>query len=432
MSSNAADSSLPEASSATASARSAYHPDVLREQMQILRREAAARAESESRIHSSFESATTSIRAAADRELADVQKKGAADIEAAVRKHGELKRQAEAWRAAEQKKIDDYRQAKTREYTKACEEAVTELKEEEVFEQVRFKQVAGEKALEPQQAARSWEQKLATALTQINTETAAVAKQLAAWGVKDSGSAAPAAPAGQGTPIEQVLAAREAVTQLSQEILNDPAAKGALSGGIGGLFSGKKGELRASLASRHQMILSHATHAKSLESTAREWIATRAKEHERQLKKKLHDEDTARKAQVASKLAATTAQRDAALAAVTAKCSEAEARVAAKVAGELAAAEQKYPSHVATLEQALAADVARIEQERDDRGAGQTAAGRGARGHGSVLGCDLRGVRAGPLVRGHGRRHAARRWPGSRDERARDAADQSRHASQSG
>jgi acyl-CoA reductase-like NAD-dependent aldehyde dehydrogenase len=55
----------------------------------------------------------------------------AGDIDAAVRKHDEIKRQAEAWRAAEQKKIDEYRQAKTREYTKACDEAVTELKEEE-------------------------------------------------------------------------------------------------------------------------------------------------------------------------------------------------------------------------------------------------------------------------------------------------------------
>lgn len=211
MSSNAADSSPREVSTATASARSAYHPDVLREQMQILRREAAARAESENRIHSTFESETTSIRAAADRELTEVRRKGAADIDAALRKHDEIRRQAEAWRAAEQKKIDEYRQAKTRECAKACDEAVTELKEEEVFEQVRFKQVASEKALEPQKAARSWEQKLAAALTQINAEAAAVAKQLAAWGVKDSGGAAPAAPAEQGTPVEQVLAAREAV-----------------------------------------------------------------------------------------------------------------------------------------------------------------------------------------------------------------------------
>ena len=367
MSSNAADSSLPEVSTATASTRSAYHPDVLREQMQILRRESATRAESENAISSTVESATTSIRAAADRELADVRTKGAADIEAAVRKHDEVKRQADAWRATEQKKIDEFRQAKTREYTKACDEAVTELKEEEVFEQVRFKQVAGEKALEPQKAARSWEQKLAAALTQINAEASAVAKQLAAWGVKDSGGAAPAAPAEQGTPVEQVLAAREAVARLSQEILNDAAAKGALSGGIGGLFSGKKGDIRASLASRHQALQAHVSHATSLEAAAREWIATRAKEHERQLKKKLLDEDEARKAQVVEKISAAKARRDAALAAVTAKCSEAEAKVSAKVATELAAAEQKYPAQVAALEQSLAAEVGRIERERDDR-----------------------------------------------------------------
>ena len=365
MSSSAVESSTPEVAPAPA-ARSAYHPDVLREQMRILRQAAADRSAAETKITATFEAETAAIQDASTRVLAATRQKAAADIEATKRKHQELTKQAEAWRAAEQRKIDEYRQTKTRELTKACDEAVTDLEEEEVFEQVRFNEVATAKTQEPQQAARAWEQKLVAALGQLDTEAAAVTKQLAAWGVKDAGDAA-AAPAGQGTPLEQVLAAREAVAQIAKEVLEDTAAKAALSGGISGLFAGKKGEIRSRLATRHQTLLAHVQQAKALETAAREWIATKAKDLKRQVETKLREEDAARKAKLADKLKAAKDRRDAALAALAAKCGEAEAKVAAKVGQELAAANQKYPAHVASLEQALAAEVERLERDRDER-----------------------------------------------------------------
>jgi DNA segregation ATPase FtsK/SpoIIIE, S-DNA-T family len=367
VSSSAVESSVPEVAPAAPPARSAYHPDVLREQLRILRQAAADRSAAETRITATFEAETTAIQDASAQALAATRQKAAADIEATKRKHQELAKQAEAWRAAERRKIDEYRQAKTREVTKACDEAVTDLEEEEVFEQVRFKEVAAAKTQEPQQAARGWEQKLVAALGQLDTETAAVTKQLAAWGVKDAAAAAAAVPAGQGTPLEQVLAARDTVAQIAKEVLEDAAAKGALSGGISGLFAGKKGEIRSRLAARQQTLLAHVQQAKGLETAAREWIATKAKDLKRQVETKLREEDAGRKAKLAEKLKAAKDRRDAALAALTAKCGEAEAKVAAKVGQELAAADQKYPAHVATLEQTLATEVERLERDRDER-----------------------------------------------------------------
>jgi DNA segregation ATPase FtsK/SpoIIIE, S-DNA-T family len=367
VSSSAVESSVPEVAPAAPPARSAYHPDVLREQLRILRQAAADRSAAETRITATFEAETTAIQDASAQALAATRQKAAADIEATKRKHQELAKQAEAWRAAERRKIDDYRQAKTREVTKACDEAVTDLEEEEVFEQVRFKEVAAAKTQEPQQAARGWEQKLVAALGQLDTETAAVTKQLAAWGVKDAAAAAAAVPAGQGTPLEQVLAARDTVAQIAKEVLEDAAAKGALSGGISGLFAGKKGEIRSRLAARQQTLLAHVQQAKGLETAAREWIATKAKDLKRQVETKLREEDAGRKTKLAEKLKAAKDRRDAALAALTAKCGEAEAKVAAKVGQELAAADQKYPAHVATLEQTLATEVERLERDRDER-----------------------------------------------------------------
>jgi len=367
VSSSAVESSVPEVAPAASPARSAYHPDVLREQVRTLRQAAADRSAAETRITATFEAETTAIHDASARALTETRQKAAADIDATKRKHQELTKQAEAWRAAERRKIDEYRQAKTRELTKACDEAVTDLEEEEVFEQVRFKEVAAAKTLEPQQAARAWEQKLGAALGQLDTEAAAVTKQLAAWGVKDAGAPATAAAAGQGTPLEQVLAARDAVAQIAKEVLEDAAAKAALSGGISGLFAGKKGEIRDRLAARQQTLLAHVQQAKSLDTAAREWIATKGKDLKRQVETKLREEDAARKAKLAEKLKAAKDRRDAALAALTAKCGEAEAKVAAKVGQELAAADQKYPAHVAALEQTLATEVERLEHDRDAR-----------------------------------------------------------------
>ena len=367
MSSSAVESSVPEVAPAASPARSAYHPDVLREQVRTLRQAAADRSAAETRITATFEAETTAIHDSSARALTETRQKAAADIDAAKRKHQELTKQAEAWRAAERRKIDEYRQAKTRELTKACDEAVTDLEEEEVFEQVRFKEVAAAKTLEPQQAARAWEQKLGAALGQLDTEAAAVTKQLAAWGVKDAGAPATAAAVGQGTPLEQVLAARDAVAQIAKEVLEDAAAKAALSGGISGLFAGKKGEIRDRLAARQQTLLAHVQQAKSLDTAAREWIATKGKDLKRQVETKLREEDAARKAKLAEKLKAAKDRRDAALAALTAKCGEAEAKVAAKVGQELAAADQKDPAHVAALEQTLATEVERLEHDRDAR-----------------------------------------------------------------
>jgi len=199
------------------------------EAIRILRREAATRAEAEASIAATYESATGTIRAEADRRLAETKQTHAAEIEANRKKHAELQRQVEQWRTAEQAKIDEHRKAKSRDLTKKCEETLAELKEEELFEQVRFKEVFQAKSQEPQQKARAWEQKLTATLAQLDKDAAAVAKQLTAWGVKEGGEPGPARGLGEGSPVERIAAAGEVATAIAGEILNDPAAKQALA-----------------------------------------------------------------------------------------------------------------------------------------------------------------------------------------------------------
>jgi energy-coupling factor transporter ATP-binding protein EcfA2 len=363
------DSASPaaEADTPTVPARSAYHSDVLRDQIQILRREAAARAKAESAIAAAYESATQAIQEAADRSLADTRSTRTAEIGATRQKHAEFIRQIEQWRATEQAKFDELLKAKSRELEKKCAEAVAELEEEEVFEQVRFKEVVQAKMQEPKQAARAMEQKLAAALAHLDKHEAAVTKQLSAWGVKEAGTSASASHPAEGNPMERITGAVEAVAAIATQIQGDEAAKRALGGGITGLFSGNKGALRAELASRYQELRGLVAQGKALEQEAREWILVKSKELKHRLETKLREEDAGRKAVLAQKLQAATAHRDAGKSELEKKHAEVAAKIAAKVANDLAEAERKYPPRVVALEQALRDDVERIERERGEQ-----------------------------------------------------------------
>ena len=349
-----------------AQTRTDYHPDVLREQMTILRREAATRARSESEIQAQHEAATTAARESADRRLAATRQKHAAEIDATKQKHAAVLRQAEDFRAAEQKKLDDSRTARTKALKAACAQQVQELQEEEDFEQMRFNEVVKSKATEPQQAAAAAEQKLAVAFAELNEAAAVAAKRLAAWGVKPSADAAE--PANEsGSPLERILAARDAAVSTARAILDDPDAKSALAGGLMGALNlgGKKAAAREKVAALQAELLGNVASAKRLEAAAREWIVKKTEEHKKQLELKYREEDATRKSLLQKKLAAATSQRDAGLADLEAKCADAAARLAAKLAEHLDVAEQKYPARVAALEKSLAEDVERLEQERD-------------------------------------------------------------------
>ncbi len=351
----------------SASARSPFHPDVLKEQMSTVRHEAGVRAKAEATITAAYDAATSTINEAADRALATTRQKHAAEIAATKQKHADLTKQIDQWRAGEQAKIDTHLKSKSRELAKACEDAVGELKEEELFEQVRFKEVVQAKAQEPPKAARGWEQKLAAALAKLDKLDADVTKQLAAWGVKETDESSPEALPDEGSPIDRIMTAGERAAAIAAEILNDPTAKQALGGGLTGLFSGNKAAIRSTLATRHQALKGLVARAKGLEPEARQWIADKTKEFRHQLETQLRDEEAARKAAHAKKVAAATEQRDAALRDLQKKCTDVAAKVAAKVAADLAEGEKKYPARVHALEQSLHADVERIERDRSEK-----------------------------------------------------------------
>jgi len=348
---------------------SAYHPGVLREQMTVLRRAAAARAKAEAEITATHDSATTAARDDAERALAATRQKHAAEIEATRRKHAEVRQQAEDFRAAEQKKLDDGRQAKLKAIMGQCAGKLTELNETETFEQIRFKEVVKSKATEPQQAAQALEQKLSAALGQLRDTAGSVGKLLASWGVKggEAGAASTPSTADLASPLEAILAARDATLEIARVVKEDEAAKAALAGGLRGLLSGNKAEKRAELAVRQGELAGHVARAAALETAAREWIAIKKEEHRKRLEAKFREEDAARRANLKREVAAAESERDKATADLEARFAEGSAKLAAKVAEHLRLAEEKYPARVATLEAALAKDVERIERERDER-----------------------------------------------------------------
>jgi S-DNA-T family DNA segregation ATPase FtsK/SpoIIIE len=362
------DMSVAESSMIRNSARSAYHPDVLRDQMAVLRRASAARAKAEMEIEAAHETARAAARDHAERALAASRQKHAAEIEATRRKHADVKRQAEEFRAAKQKELDDERQAKTKAIKGAYSQKVDDLNETETFEQIRFKEVMKSKAPEPQQAAHALEQKLSAALAQVRETGAAALKQLAAWGVKgaDASATAVATAADQKSPVEAILSARDAVVAVANAIKADEGAKAALSGGIRGLLSGNKSEKRTELAASLGEIEGNLARANALEAAARAWIVQKKEEHAKRLEVQFREEDAARKATLKRELAATEAARDKGLSELEAKLGGAAAKLATKVAEHLTAAEEKYPARVAALEADLAADVARLERERDE------------------------------------------------------------------
>ncbi len=352
---------------ARAEPRTAYRPDVLRQQMAILRRESAARAKAEADIAAAYEAATAAARETAERSLAATRQKHAAEIEATRRKHAEVERQAEEYRAAEQKKLDDVRQARTKAIKGECAQRVDDLNETETFEQIRFKEVVKSKAPEPQQAAVALDQKLSAALAQLREAAGAATKLLASWGVKGADGGGATTNTEPKGPVESILAARDAVVAIHQAIKSDEAAKAALSGGIRGLLSGNKAEKRTELAARLTELEGHLARANSLEPTARQWITAKKEEHSRRLETQFREEDAARKAALRQALASAEAARDTALVDLEAKVAEGSAKLAAKVAEHLRGAEEKYPARVAALEAALAADVERLERERAEQ-----------------------------------------------------------------
>jgi S-DNA-T family DNA segregation ATPase FtsK/SpoIIIE len=398
----------------------AYDPSVLREQMAVLRREAATRAKAEDEIVAEYDTTVADARATADKAVATTRRKYATEIEATKREYAAVRQKAEAFLAAERKKLDDARGARAKSLEVACGKKLADLKEDVEFQNLSATSVHKDRLKQPLVVFAKGEKELARALGQLDEAVAAAARLLTKRGVKDVPALPEATseetPAHDAEPLAALAATRDAAERQLQEIMELPAVKRAFSGGLqggvvaapillavaaavglfltlplsvglgaaiaggvagvlllGGLGGGlwfigrKRAAARNDLAALHGRLLETVAAGKQLEQPARERLATRRDEQTRKLKEAFKEEGEARKAKLEEQFAEVQGKRDAALADLEAKYKEGCEKLAAKVADHKEAAERKYPAKLAALETAQAEDLARLERERDEK-----------------------------------------------------------------
>ena len=402
----------------------AYDANVLRMQLAILRREAAARAKAEREITAEHEAATQTAISSADAALGATRKKYSVEIEATRREHAALVQKADAFAATELKKLDDARQARGKSLQVACAKKLVDLKEEADFAAMAANETAKSKSKLPLVAFAKGEGELGRSVAQLDEALAAAAKQLAKRGVKiaalaDADAELAAAPADDmpADPLKELAALRDAAGEKVKEIAGLPAVKQAFSGGLqgavvagplvvaaaaaaggyfalgsldlttragiaagvaavllgGGLGGGlwflgrKRAAARVELATLHGQLVELATAGKRLVKPARERLTARRGEQLQKLKDAVRKDGEDRKTKLEAECAEQVGERDAALATLQTKYREGCDKLAAKVAEHKQAAEGKYPPQVAALETTLKAEVERLERERDER-----------------------------------------------------------------
>ncbi len=398
----------------------AYDPDVLREQMAILRRESAARAGSENEITAEHEKAVARTQSEAERSLAATRKQRTAEIEAATKEYAAVLQKADAFLAAEQKKLDDGRQARAKAIAADAARKLKDLQDDEGFDKLRENEQRKTRGQQPKLLAAKAEKDMARGLGQLDELVRQSAKRLAGRGMKGVADAAPDDAESIAEPPENPLAAltavREAAEQQVAALADLPAVKAAFSGGLqgaviagplvaalaaaaglffvvpgdlglqlavaggtaaaiavaglgGGLWfvRGKRQAARGELSAGHEQLLATVAEGKRLAPACRDWIKTRREEQTKRLEEQFRQESERRAADYAAKREAVAAKREAALAELESKYQEGSAKLAAKVAAHKQAAEEKYPARVAALETTLREELAAIEAERDER-----------------------------------------------------------------
>jgi len=399
----------------------AYTAPVLRDQMAILRRESAVRAAAENEITTEHNDETAAAREAADKAVAATRKKYTAEIEATQREYATVVQKADAFLAAERKKLDDARQAKAKSITNSGAKQLADLQEEEGFDKLRENETRKQRVQQPKLGHAKAENEIARMLAQLDEAVAQSARLLAARGAK--GATAPQAAAGSEAaaetttnPLAALAAARDAAVEQLKAIGEVPAVKAAFSGGLqggviagplvaavalaaglfflvpgdmmlkagvaggvaavvaglglgGGLWfvAGKRKAARTELVATQDRLLAMVADAKGLEQPCREVAKKRRDEQAKKLDEQFRAESDRRGAEYKTKREAVTAKRDASHAELELKYKEGCTLLAAKVTAHKDAAHAKYPPRLTALETTLQEDVATLERERDER-----------------------------------------------------------------
>jgi len=225
------DASIPDA---VPPSRGPYDRDLLRTQMEILRRESAVRARLENEITAEHQTERSTAQVDADRNLKTTREKYTREIEATKKEYATLLQRVAAQAAADQKKLDEQRKAYAATIARTWEKQDRQLKEDDQFEESSYKEVFKEKRKDPVRRFMKAEKDLGRMAGEFDEADAASQKALAGWGVAvptaDDAAAAAEAPANADVlaVLEQL---RTAIVEQAKALGGLKTARTAFAGG---------------------------------------------------------------------------------------------------------------------------------------------------------------------------------------------------------
>ena len=198
--------------SSTPSANSqAYDPATLREQMEILRREAQERARLEQEISSEHEHEVAASRKAATEAIEATEERAAKETEAARQEYDAILTKLKAQEEAERRKIDEQRKSFTTTILRSAEEHTRQITDDDQFEEGSHREVYKEKRTDPLRLFQKAEKELARTTSAL--EEAQKLEQIVASRGAGASAPVPAASAGSIPSGEDLLIQLEALVK---------------------------------------------------------------------------------------------------------------------------------------------------------------------------------------------------------------------------
>ncbi len=410
---------VPDAPSTPAPAN-AYDRDVLRSQIEILRREAALRAKLENEITAEHESERAAAESAAGQALAATRERYDRDIDATKREYATVLQQVAAQAASDRKKLDEQRKAYAATILRTFAAQEKQFKEDDQYDDSSWREICKEKRKDPVRLYAKAEKDLTRALAEFDEAEQRTDSVFNAWKIAGPavGEASPAAdqpPAGAEI-LAQLEKLRAAVAEQAGALSGLKQARTAFSGGTlaaaivlplvlaaaaGGaafLFvageaafrGGVAGGVAAAVAAlglglglwlvgrmrrgaREQALAMKTglggdiARGRAWHPVALEFIKHRRDEQARTLEDRFQRELAERQAALQAKLDDITAKKDKQAADLEAKYRSKVEEIARRRDTLKEAAEGKYPAKLASLEAGRTEELARIDQARAER-----------------------------------------------------------------
>ena len=409
-----------EPSSAPSKISQAYDPATLREQMEILRREAQERARLEQEISSEHEHEVAAARKAATETIQATEKRAATETEAARQEYDALLAKLKAQEEAERRKIDEQRKSFTATIVRSAEEQTRQITDDDQFEEGSHREVYKEKRTDPLRLFQKAEKELTRTASGLE-EAAQKLEQIVAARGAGAGAPAPAASAGSLPSGEDLLIQLEALAKHIVEqttaletdklaatayssstraaAITLPVALGLIAAAAGFFFSpGDSVAGRAAgaavagalvcglgvgaglwLVSKWRRtagakavavrgeLAGEIDRARQCLAGSGEYIKLRRDEQSRKLEDRYKTQVSQRQTLLQGKLAEVVAKRDKQTADLEAKYQSTSAALTAKISAAKEAAEKKYPTLITALAATCQEDVAKHKRERDTR-----------------------------------------------------------------